>query len=39
MALLIPSADLKIMDGTGHFAMFEQPDTFNQIVIDYLTAN
>ena len=38
MALLIPDAELKLMPDTGHFAMFEQPDEFNQIVIDYLAA-
>ncbi len=36
MALLIPNAELNLMPGTGHFAMFEQPDAFSQIVIDYL---
>jgi pimeloyl-ACP methyl ester carboxylesterase len=38
MALLIPTAELKIMPDTGHFAMFEQPDEFNQIVLDYLVS-
>ncbi len=36
MALLIPRAKLKLIPGTGHFAMFEKPDEFNQIVLDYL---
>lgn len=36
MALLIPGAELTLMPGTGHFAMFEKPDLFNQIVLDYL---
>jgi pimeloyl-ACP methyl ester carboxylesterase len=36
MALLIPGAELNLMPGTGHFAMFEQPEEFNQIVLDYL---
>jgi pimeloyl-ACP methyl ester carboxylesterase len=36
MALLIPGAELAIMPDTGHFAMFEQPDEFNAIVLDYL---
>lgn len=36
MALLIPGAELTLMPGTGHFAMFEQPEEFNQIVLDYL---
>ena len=38
MALLIPGAELNLMPGTGHFAMFEQPAEFNQIVLDYLSA-
>jgi pimeloyl-ACP methyl ester carboxylesterase len=38
MALLIPGAELVLMPGTGHFAMFEQPEEFNQIVMDYLAS-
>jgi pimeloyl-ACP methyl ester carboxylesterase len=36
MAVLMPNAELKLMPGTGHFAMIEQPDEFNTIVMDYL---
>lgn len=36
MASLIPTAELILMPGTGHFAMFEQPEEFNRIVLDYL---
>jgi pimeloyl-ACP methyl ester carboxylesterase len=36
MALLIPGAKLVLMPGVGHFALFEKPDEFNQIVLDYL---
>jgi pimeloyl-ACP methyl ester carboxylesterase len=36
MALLIPGAELMIMPDTGHFALFEQPEEFTQIVLDYL---
>lgn len=36
MALLIPDAELVIMPDTGHFALFEQPEEFTQIVLDYL---
>jgi len=36
MGLLIPGAELILMPDTGHFAMFEQPDEFNQIVLDFL---
>jgi pimeloyl-ACP methyl ester carboxylesterase len=39
MALLIPGAELVLMEGTGHFAMMEQPDEFNTIVLDYLAAS
>ncbi len=38
MALLIPGAELVLMPGTGHFAMFEQPEEFNRIVLDYLAS-
>ncbi|MDQ2651612.1 MAG: alpha/beta hydrolase [Chloroflexota bacterium] len=38
MALLIPDAELMIMPETGHFALFEQPEEFTQIVLDYLDA-
>lgn len=36
MALLMPNAVLMLMEGTGHFAMLEQPDEFNAIVTSYL---
>ena len=36
MALLIPDAELVIIPDTGHFAMMEKPDEFNQIVLDFL---
>ena len=38
MALLIPDAELVLMPGTGHFAMFEQPEEFNRIVEEFLDA-
>lgn len=38
MALLIPNAELMLMPGAGHFAMMEQPQEFNQIVLDYLAS-
>jgi pimeloyl-ACP methyl ester carboxylesterase len=38
MALLIPEAELVLMPGTGHFAMFEQPEEFNRIVEEFLDA-
>jgi pimeloyl-ACP methyl ester carboxylesterase len=36
MALLIPEATLEIMPDTGHFALFEQPEEFSRIVLDFL---
>jgi pimeloyl-ACP methyl ester carboxylesterase len=38
MALLIPNAELAIMPDTGHFALFEQPQEFLQIVQGFLDA-
>ncbi|MFN8490792.1 MAG: alpha/beta hydrolase [Caldilineaceae bacterium] len=37
MARLIPTAKLSLMAGVGHFAPWEQPQAFNQIVLDFLT--
>ncbi len=39
MAVLMPNAELLLIPGTGHFAMIEKPDEFNQIVLDYLAAD
>ncbi|MEW5958706.1 MAG: alpha/beta hydrolase [Chloroflexota bacterium] len=36
MAGLIPTAELILIPGTGHFAMWEKPEEFNQIILDYL---
>jgi len=36
MASLIPTAKLILIPGTGHFAPWEKPEEFNQIVLDYL---
>jgi pimeloyl-ACP methyl ester carboxylesterase len=38
MALLIPEAELEIMPDTGHFALFEQPEEFSRIVLDFLAS-
>ena len=38
MASLIPGSEFVVMPGTGHFAMFEQPEEFNQIVMDFLAS-
>jgi pimeloyl-ACP methyl ester carboxylesterase len=37
MAGLIPGAELLLMPDVGHFAMFQTPDTFNSIVLEYLS--
>jgi len=36
MAKLIPNADLVLMGGVGHFAMWDKTEAFNDIVLDYL---
>lgn len=36
MAKLIPNADLVLMSGVGHFAMWDKTEAFNKIVLDYL---
>jgi pimeloyl-ACP methyl ester carboxylesterase len=37
MATLIPTADLYLMGGIGHFAMWDKTEEFNHIVLDYLS--
>ncbi len=37
LAGFIPTAKLSLMAGVGHFAPWEQPQAFNQIVLDFLT--
>jgi pimeloyl-ACP methyl ester carboxylesterase len=31
-------AERAVMPGTGHFAVYEQPEEFNRIVLDFLAA-
>jgi len=38
MSQLIPNAKLKIFTNTSHFALWQDPKTFNQTVLDFLTA-
>ena len=38
MAARIPGAKLVFMEGVGHFPNLEQPDVFNQVVLDFITA-
>lgn len=37
MATLIPGADLYLMGGVGHFAMWENTEEFNHVILDYLS--
>ena len=37
MAELVPGADLFLMGGVGHFAMWEKTDQFNRVILDYLS--
>lgn len=37
MAGLIPNSELNLITNTGHFAMWEMPVEFNQIILDYLS--
>jgi pimeloyl-ACP methyl ester carboxylesterase len=36
MADLIPGARLLLLPGTSHFAMWDNPDEFNHVVLDFL---
>lgn len=36
MASLIPGAELVLIPGTGHFAFWEKPEEFNQIILNFL---
>jgi pimeloyl-ACP methyl ester carboxylesterase len=36
MATLIPNADLYLMSGVGHFAMWEKTAEFNHVILDFL---
>ena len=37
MAELVPGADLFLMGGVGHFAMWEKTDQFNRVILDWLS--
>lgn len=32
----IPGSELQVMEGTGHFAMWDRPQAFNDIVLEFL---
>jgi pimeloyl-ACP methyl ester carboxylesterase len=36
MARLIPTAELTFMSDTGHYAIWEKPEEFNEIVLEFL---
>ena len=36
MAEAFPSAELKVIDGAGHFPFIEKPDEFNKTVLEFL---
>jgi pimeloyl-ACP methyl ester carboxylesterase len=38
MARLIPNAQLKVFDDASHFALWQDPATFNQVMVEFLTA-
>jgi pimeloyl-ACP methyl ester carboxylesterase len=37
MAKLVPNARLKLFDDTSHFALWQDPETFNKVMVDFLT--
>jgi pimeloyl-ACP methyl ester carboxylesterase len=38
MAKLIPNAQLKVFDDASHFALWQDPESFNQAMLGFLTA-
>ena len=36
MARLIPTAELTLVSGAGHYAVWEKPEEFNRIVLEFL---
>lgn len=38
MAALIPNGQLTVFEDTSHFALWQDPATFNRVMIDFLTA-
>jgi pimeloyl-ACP methyl ester carboxylesterase len=38
MAQLIPHARLEVLEGTSHFALWQDPDRFNNVLVAFLTA-
>ena len=39
MAELIPNAQLKVFDGASHFALWQDPQTFNQALVEFLSGS
>ena len=38
MSRLIPNAQLKVFESASHFALWQDPDSFNQVMLEFLTA-
>lgn len=38
MARLIPNGQLKVFESASHFALWQDPDSFNQAMVEFLTA-
>lgn len=38
MARLIPNAQLKVFEAASHFALWQDPDNFNQAMVEFLSA-
>jgi pimeloyl-ACP methyl ester carboxylesterase len=38
MSRLIPDAQLKVFDAASHFALWQDPDSFNRAMVEFLTA-
>jgi pimeloyl-ACP methyl ester carboxylesterase len=38
MSRLIPNAQLKVFESASHFALWQDPDSFNQAMVEFLTA-
>jgi pimeloyl-ACP methyl ester carboxylesterase len=38
MSRLIPNARLKVFESASHFALWQDPDSFNQAMVEFLTA-
>ena len=39
MARLIPNAQLKVFDDASHFALWQDPESFNRAMVEFLTSS